>query len=81
MTQQAQKRFLVLGGHLGDTNGKPWFLPAHELVRLYKLSPEECVCIDSAAMMLGKNTRGLILLRPVADGDYERALRDAQQRA
>lgn len=74
------KKFLVLGGHLGDANGKPRFVKAEQLVPLYGLNLEECMCLDSMATTRGHEVRGLIILRPVPDGNYRDALARATRR-
>jgi hypothetical protein len=74
------KKFLVLGGHLGDAHGKPKFVAAAQLVPLYGLNPDECLCLDSMATTRGHEVKGLIILRPVPDGNYREALARATRR-
>lgn len=74
------KKFLVLGGHLGDAQGNPKFVAAAQLVPLYGLNPDECLCLDSMAKTRGQEVKGLIILRPVPNGNYHEALARAARR-
>lgn len=71
---QVVKRFVIIGGHVGDHRGRPTFVAASELVRLYGLDPFECVIVNSPAHLRARDLKDRIILRPVANGDYSAAL-------
>lgn len=70
-----QKRYLVIEDTIRSSNDNQLhFISCPQLMALYRVDPEECVClrsIDSESYALaGYERHQLITLRPRADGVY-----------
>jgi hypothetical protein len=72
----SKKRFLVIPGTItSKSDGDRHFIGARELMRLYRVKPEECVVMSEEDLVRynphrSKYPMNLVRLEPRSDGDY-----------
>lgn len=63
-------KYAVYGGSVLAADGDVHYIPAHEVARLYRVNPKECIFISEDRRPLGLTDKGLVPLHPQPDGDY-----------
>ena len=70
MTDELEKKYLVLGGYVNSKNdGQRHYIGCNKLMKLYGVSPNECYCREEWDIY-GGYPEGLKILRPNYEGYY-----------
>lgn len=79
-SQFRRKRYLCVGGYVISADGDRHYVPGHELVRLYQVNGQECICVDperhpvaTQLNLIGiseDQLSDLVHLHPKQDGNY-----------
>jgi len=65
------KKYLLISGIINSKHdGDEHLITAHQLCKLYKLPPRECIFADKEDNLLSIDMDNLIILRPRFDGNY-----------
>lgn len=74
------KKYLVIPGDVFSKNdGDRHYVNANDLVRLYRVNPQECVIYRPGPGVRESDYDGLIRLEPRYHGDYDAYLAKAKQ--
>lgn len=75
--EQMNKKYLVIADYVTSKNdGDRHFINCHQLMRLYSVNPDDCICLDSGDKSVPpvswykERNPSLIELRPKFNGNY-----------
>ncbi len=68
----SHKKYVCMGAKVvSKHDGEIHYISAKQLTRLYDVDPEACVILDRWTKTFSYLPKGLIILRPRFDGEYE----------
>jgi len=65
-----KKKYLCIGGWVVSKDGDIHYISSHQLPRLYKVNPQECIFAASPDDVDGLRLTDLTILKPRSDGNY-----------